>query len=248
MFLGHINDLKDGEWKVYPQLKGWALHNTAGKYSLSSNICPHQGSYLNDTSGKNVRFCPYHGWSFKVTGEPMGSGTTACKNTEHLQIKEVFIWNGFIFSEEHDLPSTAISTKHLILAETRVDTVNADWTSVLDLFLDVDHIPVVHPRVYSQLTPTELVWDIKTNTSTQLVPTDKEFSNDYTQSFLPEDKDLEYGAGWFTVYPYSMLEWQPGAWFITVCRPKGDTTEVTVYKYRDTRYSNENWELNQKIW
>jgi hypothetical protein len=65
---------------------------------------------------------------------------------------------------------------------------------------------------------------------------------------LEEDRHLKYGAGWFTVYPYSMLEWQPGAWFVTVCIPKGNTTDVGVYKYRDTRYSDGNWKLNENIW
>lgn len=249
MFLGHINDLKDTEWRVYNHLKEWTLHNTNGTYSLSSNICPHQGSYLKDTAGKNTRFCPYHGWSFKVTGEPMGSGTTSCKNHEVLASKEVYIWNGFLFSEPHDLPDLEfINTEHLQLEETRVDIVNANWTAVLDLFLDVDHIPVVHPKVYSQLNPGEVVWDIKENTSTQLVPTEKDFTNDYTESFLESDATLPYGSAWLTVYPYSMLEWQPGAWFITVCKPKGEQTEVTVYKYRDTRYSDINWQLNEQIW
>jgi hypothetical protein len=40
MFLGHINDLQDNEWKILPHLKQWALHRNDGKYSLVSNVCP----------------------------------------------------------------------------------------------------------------------------------------------------------------------------------------------------------------
>ena len=251
MFLGHVNDLKDTEWRVFPQLNNWALCNSNGKYFLSSNVCPHQGSILKDTSGKKARVCPYHGWSFKYTGEPLGSGTTEhqCKNLETLETKEVYIWEGFIFSEEHDLPpADFINTDHLKLVEQRVDMVKSNVTSILHLFLDVDHIPIVHPRVYNQLTSTEIKWDIRESSSVQLVPATKDFTSDYTESFLAEDKNLTYGAGWFTVYPYTMMEWQPGAWFITVCSPKDNLTNVTVYKYKDTRYSEDNWKLNEEIW
>ena len=249
MFLGHINDLNNAEWKVLPHLKEWALYNNQ-QYSMSSNVCPHQGSLLKDCSGKNTRACPFHGWSFKITGEPLGSGTTSCANNEKLENKSVYIWNGFIFSEPHDLPSVDfLDTTHLQLEEMRVDRVNASFSSILHLFLDVDHIPVVHPKVYSQLMSKEIEWEIRESSSVQLVPVDSNFSNDYIQSTLPEDRNNKYGAGWFTVYPYSMLEWQPGAWFITVCNPVNDqTTDVTVYKYRDKRYSDVNWELNQSTW
>jgi hypothetical protein len=106
MFLGHTNDLKNGEWKVLPHLKQWALHRNDDKYSLISNVCPHQGSFLRGTEGKNNRLCPYHGWSFNNKGEPLGSGTTEywCKNEHSLSTKEVFIWNNFIYSEDPDLP------------------------------------------------------------------------------------------------------------------------------------------------
>ena len=251
MFLGHVNDLQDNEWRVYPQLNEWALSKSDGKYFLISNICPHQGSFFKDTQGKNIRRCPYHGWSFRHTGEPIGSGTTEhiCKNTENLKTKEVYIWNGFIFSEPHDLPESFINTDNLKLVEHRVDTVMSNFKNIVHLFLDVDHIPVVHPKVYNQLVSEEIIWSIHDSSSLQLVPANNEFSSNYTESFLPQDKNLPYGAAWFTVYPYTMMEWQPGAWFITTAIPTSQgTTDVSVYKYRDMNYSDANWKLNEEIW
>jgi len=46
------------------------------------------------------------------------------------------------------------------------------------------------------------------------------------------------------LYPGTMIEWQPGALFVTVATNCG----VQVYKYRDTRYPLGNWQLNEEVW
>ena len=114
----------------------------------------------------------------------------------------------------------------------------------------MDHLPVVHPKIYDQLSVQEVEWEILENSSVQYAPNNKEkLNNEFGQTMLQEDKDRKHGAAWFCVYPYTMLEYFPGAWFNTVCNPISDTeTDVTVYKYRDTRYSEKNWELNCHIW
>jgi hypothetical protein len=45
-----------------------------------------------------------------------------------------------------------------------------------------------------------------------------------------------------------MIEWQPGAWFITVANPCKDGTVIEVFKYRDNRYSEANWNTNNRVW
>jgi len=253
MLLAHKNDLKNDEWKVLPHLKDWSLNNVNGEYRLYSNICPHQGSYFKGTEGKNTRLCPYHGWSFKTSGEPIGSGSTDhwCKNEETLESKEVFEWNGYLFSEGHDLPTIDyIQSDHLVLEEMRVDRVHANYIDIVNIFLDMDHLPVVHPKIYDQLSVEAVEWQILENSSVQYAPNNKDkLNNEFGQTMLQEDRDRKHGAAWFCVYPYTMLEYFPGAWFNTVCNPIDDKeTAVTVYKYRDTRYSEKNWELNCQIW
>ena len=150
MLLGHKNDLENNSWKVLPHLKDWSLNNVDGKYKLYSNICPHQGSYFKGTEGKNTRLCPYHGWSFKNNGES----------------KEVFEWNGYLFSEKHDLPTIDyIQSDHLVLEEMRVDRVHANYIDIVNIFLDMDHLPVVHPKIYDQLAVEAVEWQILENSS-----------------------------------------------------------------------------------
>jgi len=252
MFLGHINDLKDGEWKVLPHLKRWALHRNNGTYSLMSNVCPHQGSFFRDTEGKNTRLCPYHGWSFDNQGSPIGSGTTEywCKNEHPLESRPVFIWNNFIFSEDPDIPEyDFLNTEHLILGNFRVDTVKANCKSIFNIFLDIDHLPVVHPKVYDQLQTTNVEWFNRTRSNVQLALNNPEYESDYTRSMFIEDRERKYGAAWFALYPYTTVEYFPGAWINCVCLPVGENeTAVSVYQYRDTRYSEDNWKLNLEIW
>lgn len=252
MFLGHTNDLKNGEWKVLPHLKQWALHRNNDEYSLISNVCPHQGSFLRDIQGKNNRVCPYHGWSFNSKGEPMGSGTTEywCRNELPLPTKEVFVWNNFLFSEDPDLPKIEfLNTEHLTLSNFRIDRVKANFKDIFNIFLDIDHLPVVHPKIYDQLQTGHVKWEIREKSNIQLAPNNLEFESDYTKSMFLEDRERKYGAAWFAIYPYTTVEYFPGAWINCVFLPTSDNeTAISVYQYRDTRYSDENWKLNLQIW
>jgi len=252
MLLGHVNDFENDSWKVLPHLKDWYLTRTNDKFKLISNICPHQGSYLKGTKGKNTRLCPYHGWSFNADGSPISSGTTEhwCKNNEHLESKDVYIWNNYIFSEKPDFPDIDyIDSSHLKLEQLRIDKVEANYKDIVGIFLDMDHLPVVHPKIYDQLQLLNVEWELRSNGSIQYAPNNNEFESEYTKTMMPEDRDRKVGAAWFCTYPYSMLEYFPGAWFNTVCNPVSEKlTMVSVYKYRDIRYSEKNWKLNEEIW
>ena len=253
MFLSHVSDLQPNSWRVYPQLKNWALTNTNNNLELVSNVCLHQGSRLKGNSGTGNRACPYHGWKYTIEGNPVNSGNThGCKNSLPLAKCSTYTASNFVFNAPVSLPELDfVDTKHLLLVENRIDTVEAHWQHIINLFLDVDHIPVVHPGVYQEISApnvNDIEWHYKENASIQLVPR-IEVDNAFNDTLLECDRNSKYSAAWTTVYPYTMLEWQPGAWFITVCIPVNDSqTKVNVYKYRDTRYSDLNWEINERVW
>jgi len=252
MFLSHVTDIKNNHWRVYPQLPDWALVNNDHQLSLISNVCRHQGSRLRGDAGRGDRTCPYHGWRYNIKGDPLGSGNTQCPNSKNLENKPISITNNFVFTGAVNLDElNFIDTRNLFLVENRLDVVNAHWQHIIDLFLDVDHIPIVHPGVYQEISApnvNDIKCHYKDNASIQLVPriaVDNEFNN----TLLDTDRELPYSAAWTTVFPYTMIEWQPGAWFITVCVPVNDKlTHVNVYKYKDTRYGAQNWEINSRVW
>jgi hypothetical protein len=123
----------------------------------------------------------------------------------------------------------------MVLKEQRTDHVKADPRIVMDLFLDVDHIPTVHAGVYDIIGITDVRdvrWTYHDWGSLQLVHNNERVN-----------------AAWLAVYPGTMIEWQRGALFITVVHPTTSTTEceVEVFKYMDTEQSDL-WEMNQQIW
>ena len=215
-------------------------------YKLVSNICPHQGARLQEAG--QMLLCPYHGWSFKFNGVPVGSGAVqGCKNTEHLQNFPVFQNGQFLFDTNVAVPELAfLNNEFLVLEEHRTDVVGTDSRIIMDVFLDVDHIPVVHAKVYDELgilSNSTVEWTYGNGWALQAVKT---AHHDY---HIPEEKNYGFGAAWLAVYPGTMIEWQPGAFFITeAVRLDEQKSKVYVWKYRDLRYPDSTWSINNSIW
>ena len=206
MFLAHRNSIKDQSYVLLPQFQNKKVLVNDGEYKLVSNVCPHQKSLISTKDGTGNRVCPYHSWSFNISGNPIASGRTAhyCKNNTPLTSDSVYEWNGLLFSAPVEFKFDVDFTE-MFLVEQRIDRVTSRYENILDLFLDVDHIPGVHAGVYDAIglsNITSVKWNFFENSNVQLVP-----------------KDDGVGAAWITVYPNTMIEWQPGALFITVATP-----------------------------
>lgn len=230
MFLTLTQDINNEAIKQSGNRK--RMVKTDNGLKLISNICPHQKSRL-ELTGSSLT-CPYHAWSFKLDGSPLGSGNTECKNHKNLEEFPIYQVGNFLFDVPVTLPFLDfLHNDYLELTEYRVDKVYAPSEVIVDLFLDVSHIPVVHKGVYEKIGidhNLRVEWFYSDNSSLQLI-----YCND----------DTDYKAAWLTVYPGTMIEWQRGAVFITIS--VGDN-KVHVFKYKDTRYSNEVWKLNEEIW
>lgn len=248
MFLGHVNDLENGDKKPLQQFrKEKALVKHDNEYKLANNVCPHQGSLIiSDT--QQALTCQYHGWSWDNNGNPTGQGSTKICNNTKIGMKPVHVSNSLMFTDAFDFSSFAgIDLSYMKLVEERIDRVDTDYKNIIDVFLDVDHIPVVHPDVYDSIgvgNGAEVVWKYYDWGNIQLVERTNDYSEEYKSTLLGNE---ELAAVWVTIYPHTMIEWQPGALFITVCVPMNDYTNVVVYKYRDQRYSDKNWQLNNNI-
>ena len=240
MFLAITNKFNN---QLVPQTDNTKrLVNINNEYKLITNICPHQGSRLNEINGKFV--CPYHGWSFNSDGSPKASGTTQCENLTHLETYPVYQIGNFLFDSPIDFDVEFLHNDYLELEETRVDIVKAPAQTIMDLFLDIEHIPIVHKNIYEQIgihSKSKILWQYKDNGSLQLVETSG-------QTLVMDFDKKDYGAAWLALYPNTMIEWQPGAMFITIAQPHIEGSKVFVYKYKDTRYSEGAWVTNQNIW
>lgn len=252
MFLAHTDDIKNNQYLPITQLKNKkVLVNVDQEYTLVSNVCPHQNSLISKEKGKGSRVCPYHGWSFDLEGKPIGSGRASCKNNSALPNEDVHVWNNLIFTVPAEFEELDVDFSNLELVEKRTDRVQGTVTTIMDIFLDVDHIAIVHRGVYEQIGLSNISsvdWIYKENRSLQLVANNY-VNEEFSATLIPEDADRKYGAAWLAIYPGTMIEWQPGAVFITVATKFDDySSNVEVFKYRDTRYSDLNWELNNEVW
>ena len=244
MFYGLAN-LNKNHWRTFNYDLGRLLiRDNDDNYNFRSNVCPHQGSLIKAAcEGRGLAsVCPYHGWSWDENGQPKGQGTVGhtnrsskCKNDKPLVTSNAYLWNNFIFGKYISFKQYDISGNYH-LEEQRVDHIKANIVPIMDLFLDIDHIPVVHPGVYDKIDipkVDEVRWETGWGQSLQVVKTN-------------EDK---VGALWLAVYPGVMFEWQPGAVFVMVNKPINDNETLSyVFKYKDTNYDEVTWKLNNEVW
>lgn len=249
MFLSHVNDIQKNQYIVLKQYENKKILINSNNFRIVSNICPHQKSLISVKDGYGSRVCPYHAWSFDINGTPINSGTTKCKNNKNLDTNSVYEWNNLLFSTKVScIELDFLNLSNLTLMEKRIDFVQTNLSNVMDLFLDVDHIPFLHKGVYDKIGLSKINsvdWHFYEDGSLQLVKNEFDKKTKFYQTILEEDKNSKYNAAWFALYPSTMIEWQPGALFITITLTKN---EVLVYKYRDIRYSFLNWKINESVW
>ena len=233
MFLGHRKDLAIGQVQSIQVLENKKiLINENGIYKIGSNICPHQNSRIISGTNEEIR-CQYHGWSWNLDGSPKDSGASTMCNEQKLHTKSVFEYKGLLFEQELDFSMLGdLDFENLRLQEFRIDTVNADPKISMDIFLDVDHIPIVHNGVYD-LLGIEGKADVKWNYA------------DWGSMQTVSDEQGNVIARWIAIYPYTMIEWQDKALFVT---RSFDETKMAVWKYKDITESDENYKTNSDMW
>jgi phenylpropionate dioxygenase-like ring-hydroxylating dioxygenase large terminal subunit len=251
IFLGHKSDVTLGFKKPLSQFKfKKTLSNNNNNFELVNNICPHQGSLILSKSETTIK-CQYHGWAWDDTGNPVSSGATKICNNFKLPIQKVYETNSLLLTEELEISKIShVDLSHMQLVEERIDRVLSNYKNIVDVFLDVDHIPIVHPDVYNEIgiiDNAKVNWEYYEWGNIQFVEKNSNYSYEFSKTLLGTDEE-KLAAFWITAYPGTMIEWQPGAMFITVCVPNDDFTDMCVFKYRDSRYSNKNWGINSSMW
>ncbi len=197
-----------------------------GSIRAFGNFCMHRYASLLDGRGKTGRIvCPYHAWTYDITGQligisdPQGFGTT-CKADIQLVELACEVWLGFVFvSVRHDLPSLASRLAPLTAQLANYDLGNYDddyakdtehwggnWKLVYENFVESYHLTYAHPRSIGPSNPTRLV---------ELGPVGhKHFSihyNPYTPELMPEIWNpalTEDERRWFLVigiYPNTLI-------------------------------------------
>jgi len=238
MVLGIVGDVARGMSRPLPQYGNTRMLTRVGDtHKMYDNVCPHQGSLIIDKMQQEIS-CQYHGWSWDNNGSPTGHGSTRACNRATLEPMDVFETNGMLFDALIDLSYLNINFNNFFLDGYRTDIVHASALTIMDVFLDVDHIPVVHKDVYEVIGiegAADVEWDY--------------FSWGSVQKVRGKTEN-EWAAVWIAVNHHTMIEWQPGALFITVCLPAATTnvTPVGVWKYYEKDSPDSLRQLNSDIW
>jgi len=252
MFIAHKNDLLNQSNVSLIQFDDRKFVSKDNNlYRLFNNVCPHQGSLLVQKESCNIK-CNYHGWAWDKNGNPISNGSTKMANDFNIKSKLLNVEKDLIFTNEINLETVSdIDLSHMSLVEKRIDQVDANYRTIIDVFLDVDHIPIVHKGLYENIGIAEAAdvnWKYYDWGNIQLVNKSIDYNGEFKTTLLGIAEE-RLSAFWITIYPYTMIEWQPGAMFITVCKPTvNNLTAVSVFKYRDLRYNDLNWKINSSIW
>jgi phenylpropionate dioxygenase-like ring-hydroxylating dioxygenase large terminal subunit len=236
MFLALTQDLPKDKIIPLAQYDNATSIVNADKCYLISNICPHQNSKLTKCITETLT-CPYHGMTFDIIGRGVNNNFTLAQGKVYQ--------NQTILFDDHVDQLFPIDTQFMTLAEYRTDTVHASVDIIMDVFVDIEHIPVAHPGVYNQVGIDgieNISWSTFSNGSIQFVQASR------LDHMIESDIQYNLGAVWLAIYTGTMIEWQPGALFVTVARKEGSTSCVHVFKYKDTRYSELSWATNESVW
>jgi phenylpropionate dioxygenase-like ring-hydroxylating dioxygenase large terminal subunit len=185
--LCHVNSIADAGDFVTLDLgpdSVVAVRNSQGEIRVFHNVCRHRGARILEGTGNcpGAITCPYHGWSYRLTGEllgvPVRESFPGLERAQHgLKPVRTAIQFGFVFVNlaGDPLPLDTIwgdfasdFSAHRFetlqpLGPLYVEHWEVDWKIAMDNYLESYHVPIGHPGLFRMLTPD---YDDQTNLPT----------------------------------------------------------------------------------
>ncbi len=168
--LGRSEELaRPRQMKAYPVGGSGVLVTRAADGELYGfeNACRHRGHELlpcDGTAEARAITCPYHAWSYRLTGELIGA--PGHKDAEDFDVNdyplhrvEVREWHGWLFAnsgaeksfEEHIQGLDAVFAHYdgadLVTAESHEYDVEANWKVIVENYQECYHCPQIHPEL-----------------------------------------------------------------------------------------------------
>ena len=148
------------------------------------NYCRHRGMRLVDESirGRANIICPYHAWCYDLDGRLLriphrygfGQHGQEPKDIPGLNPVRSALWNGIVFvdlSGQAPAFETYIAPlarrwahydfSHLVPGASMSFDVDGNWKLAIENFIDIYHVPYVHPSLneYINITEHEFIWE-----------------------------------------------------------------------------------------
>ncbi|CAN4270380.1 HcaE Phenylpropionate dioxygenase and related ring-hydroxylating dioxygenases, large terminal subunit [Methylophilaceae bacterium] len=232
-----------------------ALINQAGEVALLSNICRHRQALMLQGIGNTSHIvCPLHRWTYDLDGALLGAPHFTQNPCLHLNKTTLQNWQGLLFEDSNNLPSSLNLIKELNqlsckqdfdftnyhLDSVNVEHYNFNWKTFIEAYLEDYHVGPFHPGLDAFVDCENLSWDFGENFSAQTVgyktATDKNASPTYQawQSAVTNyhSKSMpKHGAIWFVYYPFLMIEWYPNVLIVSHLIPTGVDTCSNVVEF-----------------
>ena len=177
-FLGHENEIAEPGDYLAGDVAGWpvvAVRGVDGVLRGFHNVCRHRaGPLVADGSGHCglELTCKYHGWRYALDGRlrsavDFGAPEGFDPREFGLHPVRLEIWRGFIFLNidqkadplsalvaplEEPFATHGVSVAPATLRRSHV--LNCNWKTYVENYLEGYHIPVVHPRLASEVDAT----------------------------------------------------------------------------------------------
>jgi phenylpropionate dioxygenase-like ring-hydroxylating dioxygenase large terminal subunit len=151
-----------------------AIRNSRGEIQAFHNVCRHRGARILEGTGNcaGAITCPYHGWSYKLSGEligmPVRESFPGLDRAQHgLKPLRMSIFCGFVFVCLSGDPAPLESAWGPFVADFaahRFETMqplgpmylehwDVDWKIAMDNYLESYHVPIGHPGLFRMFTP-----------------------------------------------------------------------------------------------
>jgi len=180
-FVGHTYALQNIGDSFTSQIANEPLlivKNENGIEALS-NVCRHRGTILSDGGSCKKLVCPYHGWTYSLTGELLGctefEGVNINKHNNGLPKFEVLVREPFIFVNINNRYGTSFDLPELDywFHSTKTYDIKCNWKVYVDNYLDGGyHIKYAHKSLAKAVNDAEYKTSINDMIVTQTAPLD----------------------------------------------------------------------------
>jgi len=249
---GHVRQLaKPGDYFT-TELAGEPLliaRDSAGELRAFYNVCRHRaGPPAEGCGSRKVFRCSYHGWTYSLEGKllnaPEMEGTENFRPEEFgLQPIRVEEWSGLVFVNLDAAAAPLIQTLGALPRQAarfafdrmrffhrRDYTMECDWKTYIDNFLEGYHLPSVHPGLNRELDYGQYVTETYATYSRQLSPIrTAENAGDGPRRY--QQTSGGDTAEYFWVFPNWMLNCYPDNVSLNVVLPLGPEKCVAIFEW-----------------
>jgi glycine betaine catabolism A len=226
-----------------------------GHLRAFANVCRHRGAQLCDESGPGPAAitCPYHGWSYSLTGELVGTPHVGRDEVDRSALSlwsaRVDSWQGFVFVSLASDPAPLrdwlgdqfndpLSLEPFDLESSRIvhrteAEVAANWKILIENYSECLHCSRVHPELVD-LIPTfrsgGIVDEHRDDHGVTLAADSETFrSSGYAAlAALGDDLEAYYGAA---VFPNMFIDVTGASTVVSTLLPRGPAHTTVIADY-----------------